>query len=102
MYLPKYVLSTDDELERSDKEIQRDFMESVRRMLPEFNMEPIDSNHIYRAFKVQPLQILGYSELVPARTSGISVTSCQNRRLGRAVTSGRMSLFLRNVVSETM
>ena len=98
MYLPKYVLSTDDELERSDKEIQRDFMESVRRMLPEFNMEPIDSNHIYRAFKVQPLQILGYSELVPARTSGISVTSCQNVVISPQCRIGDHVKF-RNIVS---
>lgn len=64
-YLPKYILSTDDELERSDDEVQQAFMEGVRKMLPDFNMELIESVHVNRAFKVQPLQVLGYSELVP-------------------------------------
>lgn len=64
-YLPKYILSTDEELKRSDEEVQQEFMEGVRKMLPDFNMESIESVHVNRAFKVQPLQVLGYSELVP-------------------------------------
>jgi protoporphyrinogen oxidase len=64
-YLPKYVLSTDAELRRSDREIEQEFLAGVRKMLPEFDMSQIESVHVNRAFKVQPLQVLGYSSLVP-------------------------------------
>jgi protoporphyrinogen oxidase len=64
-YLPKYILSTDDELKRSDEEIEQEFMNGVKKMLPDFNMDSIESVHVNRAFKVQPLQVRGYSELVP-------------------------------------
>lgn len=64
-YLPKYILSTDEELKRCDDDVEREFMEGVRKMLPDFNMDAIVSVHVNRAIKVQPLQVLGYSELVP-------------------------------------
>lgn len=64
-YLPKYVLSTDAELRRGDREIEQEFLAGVRKMLPEFDMSQIESVHVNRAFKVQPLQVLGYSSLVP-------------------------------------
>lgn len=64
-YLPKYILSTDDELRRSDEEVETEFMAGVRKMLPGFDFNAIESIHVNRAFTVQPLQVLGYSELVP-------------------------------------
>lgn len=64
-YLPKYILSTDADLRRGDEEIKKDFMDGVRKMLPDFDMDSIESVHVNRAFKVQPLQVLGYSDLVP-------------------------------------
>jgi len=65
-YLPKYMLSTDDELNQSDEEIQKEFLRGVRNMLPDFDMNSIESVHVNRAAKVQPLLVLNYSELVPA------------------------------------
>ncbi len=64
-YLPKYVLSTDAYLNRSDADIETEFMAGVRRMLPEFNMQHIESVTVNRANKVQPLQVLRYSQIVP-------------------------------------
>jgi protoporphyrinogen oxidase len=64
-YLPKYILSTDPYLERSDAAIEAEFMDGVRRMLPDFDMDRIESVHVNRAIKVQPLQVLEYSRLVP-------------------------------------
>lgn len=64
-YLPKYVLSTDAYLTRSDADIEAEFMAGVRRMLPDFDMDQIESVSVNRAIKVQPLQVLDYSKLVP-------------------------------------
>lgn len=64
-YLPKYVLSSDGYLEYSDARIKAEFMAGIDRMLPDFDMSCIESVHVNRAIKVQPLQVLEYSKLVP-------------------------------------
>lgn len=64
-YLPKYVLSTDRYLERDDAEIEAEFTAGVKRMLPDFEASQIEAVHVNRAVKVQPLQVLNYSGLVP-------------------------------------
>ncbi len=64
-YLPKYVLSTDPYLQRDSAEIEAEFMDGVKRMLPDFDTTGIESVHVHRAIKVQPLQVLHYSSLVP-------------------------------------
>ena len=64
-YLPKYMLSTDEELRRDDDYFKGRFLAGLKRMLPEFNQENIVSVHVNRAIKVQPLQVLNYSTLVP-------------------------------------
>ena len=64
-YLPKYVLSDDPLLRCSDEELRTQFFDGLRLMLPEFKRAEIESVHINRAVKVQPLQVLQYSRLVP-------------------------------------
>jgi protoporphyrinogen oxidase len=63
-YLPRYVLSDDPMLQRPDDEIRREFLQGVHRMFPDFDQGAIESIHINRAFKVQPLQVLDYSSKV--------------------------------------
>lgn len=63
-YLPKYVLSDDPLLKRSDDELRALFMEGFDRMFPEFDKADIDAIYINRAMRVQPLQVLEYSKLV--------------------------------------
>jgi len=63
-YLPKYMLSTDSEFERSDDYFKESFLNGVKRMLPEFDQQSLVSLHIHRALKVQPLQVLNYSNRV--------------------------------------
>jgi protoporphyrinogen oxidase len=65
VYLPKYVLSGDPMLKKPDEEIKSLFFEGLHQMYPGFSTEDILSVHIHRAFKVQPLQVLNYSEIVP-------------------------------------
>ena len=40
-------------------------MAGIRKMLPDFDIDQVESIHINRATKVQPLQVLNYSNLVP-------------------------------------
>lgn len=63
-YLPKYVLSDDPILQRSDEELRELFFRGLHEMFPGFPPSDIESVHINRAIKVQPLQVLNYSSLV--------------------------------------
>jgi protoporphyrinogen oxidase len=63
-YLPKYVLSDDPLLRRSVDELREIFMLGFREMFPGFNPEDIEAIHVNRAFRVQPLQVLNYSQRV--------------------------------------
>jgi protoporphyrinogen oxidase len=64
-YLPKYVLSGDPLLKRTDEELRSLFFGGLYLMFPNLKAEEIESVHINRAFKVQPLQVLNYSNFVP-------------------------------------
>lgn len=64
-YLPKYVLSDDPLLQATDDELRKLFFQGLRLMFPNLATDDIVTTHINRAFKVQPLQVLNYSKLVP-------------------------------------
>jgi protoporphyrinogen oxidase len=64
-FLPKYILSTDPLLKQSDDELRQVFFQGIRLMFPELKADDIVAAHINRAIKVQPLQVLNYSSLVP-------------------------------------
>jgi protoporphyrinogen oxidase len=68
-YLPKYVLSTDPFLRLPDREVERIFWDGLRRMFPALTSADVHGLHINRASKVQPLQVLRYSSLVPRVTT---------------------------------
>ena len=65
-YLPKYVLSDDPILQAPEDELREAFLTGVKKLFPDFPPEDIESVHINRAIKVQPLQVIDYSTLVPA------------------------------------
>lgn len=67
-FLPKYVLSDDPFLKESNESIEKYFLDGLRSMFPDLRSEDIAGIHINRAFKVQPLQVLNYSSLVPHTT----------------------------------
>ena len=64
-YLPKYILSDSTEFDRSDAEFEREFLSGLKKIFPDFDEQDIESVHINRARRVQPLQVLDYSRLVP-------------------------------------
>jgi len=68
-FLPKYVMSDDPLLRRSDEELYEMFLKGLQLMFPDLKQEDIESVHVNRAFKVQPLQVLNYSALVPNVTT---------------------------------
>lgn len=63
-YLPKYVLSDDPILKESDETLRALFFRGLKEMYPQFSEDDVESAHINRAIKVQPLQVLNYSALV--------------------------------------
>jgi protoporphyrinogen oxidase len=64
-FLPKYVDSTNPLLRAPEAELKAKFFEGLRLMFPNLDELGIESVHINRAVKVQPLQVLNYSKLVP-------------------------------------
>lgn len=68
-YLPKYVLSDDPLLHEEDEAIRRQFIRGFTLIFPDVREEDIVGARVHRAAKVQPLQVLHYSTLVPAVTT---------------------------------
>jgi protoporphyrinogen oxidase len=68
-YLPKYVLSDDPLLAVDDATMRASFFKGLAKMFPDLDSVGIESVHINRAVKVQPLQVIDYSTLVPRATT---------------------------------
>lgn len=68
-FLPRYVHSEDPLLMAPDEDLREQFLKGLQLMLPEFNPDDIESLHIHKAKKVQPLQVLNYSSKVPKVTT---------------------------------
>lgn len=64
-YFPKYVHSEDPLLRQSDEELRNLFFKGLRLMFPDLKPDDIVSAHINRAKKMQPLQVLNYSQISP-------------------------------------
>jgi len=64
-YLPKYMLSTDAEMGRTEEEVREEFLRGLKIMFPDLDNTDIVSSRIHRAIKVQPLQVLNFSEIIP-------------------------------------
>lgn len=64
-YLPKYMLSTDSEMRQPEEQVREDFLRGLRIMFPDLDDADIVSTRIHRAVKVQPLQVLNFSKIVP-------------------------------------
>jgi len=64
-YFPKYIHSDDPFLRKTDDEISDLFLTGIKKMYPQITEEDIVSVHVNREFKVQPLQVLNYSKIIP-------------------------------------
>lgn len=65
-YLPRYMLSTDKDMEKSDEYYRDRYFAGLEKMFPEFKRSDAITLEIHRARQVQPLQVLGYSQLKPS------------------------------------
>lgn len=64
-YFPKYITSDDPLWQKTEDELKNIFLQGVRTLYPDLKDDDIVSAHINKAFKVQPLQVLNYSNIIP-------------------------------------
>lgn len=64
-YFPKYIAADHPYWGKSDEELKKVYLDGVRLLYPALDTEDIIEIHLNKAFKVQPLQVLDYSEIVP-------------------------------------
>jgi protoporphyrinogen oxidase len=64
-YFPKYVTADHSYWSKSDAELKTIFLEGIQQLYPAFDKNQIVSAHMHKAFKVQPLQVLNYSDIIP-------------------------------------
>ena len=64
-YFPTYLLSSDPRMNSSDEDVIGAFWPAFGRMFPNFDRNDVVEVFVNRAPVVQPLQVIGYSSLVP-------------------------------------
>ena len=70
VYLPKYVAADHPMFERSDEDIQEEFLSTLEKMYPDFSRNDVAAFRISRTRNVMALPTLNYSEnLPPMKTS---------------------------------
>lgn len=65
IYLPKYVAPDDEAFNKTDAEIEEEFIGALDRMYPQFSRDDVKAFRISRVRHVFALPTLGYSERVP-------------------------------------
>lgn len=65
-YLPRYMLSSDEEMSQPDEYFRDRYFHGLEKIFPDFQRSDAITLQINRARRVQPLQVLNYSTLVPA------------------------------------
>lgn len=71
VYLPRYLTQQDPYWQRSDQDVEADFLAALERMYPDFRREDVVAFKVARARQVLAISTLGYSDLSlpPVRTS---------------------------------
>ena len=72
VYLPKYVPANHELFERSDEEIQEEFISALEKMYPEFSRDDIEAFRISRTRSVMAIPTLRYSESLPPMKTSVS------------------------------
>jgi protoporphyrinogen oxidase len=70
-YLPRYAAADDPVFEMSDAEVEKHFLEGLRRVYPAVGAEDVLAFRISRVRNVMPLPTLGYSTRVPATDTSV-------------------------------
>ncbi len=64
-YFPKYITADHSMWKMDERTLIDEFMKGVKILYPNLSNDDIVSTHINKAFKVQPLQVVNYSNIIP-------------------------------------
>jgi protoporphyrinogen oxidase len=71
VYLPRYVDPTDPMFERTDADIQEQFLSALTRMYPHFRREDVLAFKVSRVRRVLAISTLNYSQNLPSMTTSL-------------------------------
>jgi protoporphyrinogen oxidase len=71
VYLPRYVPPDDELFDRTDAEIEHEFLTGLQRMHPQLSLADVAAFRISRARHVFALPTLGYSKRLPPITTSV-------------------------------
>ncbi len=72
VYLPRYVMPDDELFDRSDAEIEHEFLTGLQRMHPSLSLADVKAFRISRVRHVFALPTVGYSDRLPPTVTSIS------------------------------
>lgn len=72
LYLPKYVTADDPAYVLSDDEIERLFLDGLRRIHPDLTDDQVVAFRVSRVREVLAIPTLGYSDRLPAQTTSVA------------------------------
>lgn len=89
VYLPKYIPQDDPMWEKSDEDIQAEFMEALQKMYPHISIEDVSASMVIRVREVFPVPTINYpQELLPAvRTSIPNVFVVNSSQIPNGITN---------------
>lgn len=71
VYLPKYVPADHSMFERSDEDIEEEFLQALEKMYPDFSRDDVAAFRIARTRSVMAIPTLNYSENLPPMQSSV-------------------------------
>ncbi len=71
IYLPKYVPAAHEMFERSDEDIQEEFLSALEKMDPDFDRDDVRAFRISRTRNVMAIPTLNYSNSLPPQKTSV-------------------------------
>jgi protoporphyrinogen oxidase len=98
VYLPRYLTQDDPFWQRSDADIEEEFLRGLERMYPEFTRDDVLSFQVARARVMQAVSTLHYSDQVlpPARTSMANVFVVNSAQIANGTLNVNETVALAN------
>jgi protoporphyrinogen oxidase len=70
-YLPKYVAPDDDLFEKTDRQIEHDFLAGLESMYPNFRRKDVLAFKVSRVRRVFPIPVVNYSSKLPSSKTSV-------------------------------
>lgn len=71
VYLPKYIPASHEMFERTDEDIEEEFLSTLEKMYPDFTRDDVLAFRICRTRSVMAIPVLNYSESLPAQKATV-------------------------------